>query len=114
MSAGNRCGNGRCLSASYVPLLCICLIVAEIAYVRTTPAVVYFPKGSVNVFQSAAAANSFEIRTYLVSAPILAYYYTQMIGDAKNPPTLLAASNFTGLAVIGSSRSYRVYLRWLT
>ncbi|KAG6854164.1 hypothetical protein C0991_009816 [Blastosporella zonata] len=48
-----------------------------------TPAVVYFPKG-----------------TYLVSTPIIAYYYTQLIGDAKNPPTLLASASFTGMAVI--------------
>lgn len=49
----------------------------------TTPAIVYFPPGK-----------------YLVSAPINTYYYTQMIGDAKQPPTLLAASNFKGFAVI--------------
>ncbi|KAF5387123.1 hypothetical protein D9615_001631 [Tricholomella constricta] len=48
-----------------------------------TPAIVYFPRG-----------------TYLVSAPIIAYYYTQLIGDAKAPPTLLAASSFNGIAVI--------------
>ncbi|KAF8634678.1 hypothetical protein AX15_000779 [Amanita polypyramis BW_CC] len=48
-----------------------------------TPAVVYFPQG-----------------TYLVSSPIIAYYYTQLIGDARNPPTLLAASSFNGIAVI--------------
>ncbi|KAF7311541.1 hypothetical protein MKEN_01056500 [Mycena kentingensis (nom. inval.)] len=38
--------------------------------------------------------------TYLVSEPIVACYYTQLIGDPKNPPTLLAAANFTGMAVI--------------
>ncbi|KAI0949266.1 hypothetical protein AcW1_008932 [Taiwanofungus camphoratus] len=48
-----------------------------------TPAVVFFPQG-----------------TYLVSSPIIAYYYTQLIGDAKNPPTLLASSSFSGIAVI--------------
>ncbi|KAI5997793.1 glycoside hydrolase family 55 protein [Pisolithus orientalis] len=48
-----------------------------------TPAIVYFPPG-----------------TYLVSAPINTYYYTQMIGDAKRPPTLLADSSFEGKAVI--------------
>jgi len=40
--------------------------------------------------------------TYLVSAPVIPYYYTQLIGDAKNPPTLLAAPSFDGLAVIGA------------
>uniref|UniRef100_A0A0W0FZR5 Rhamnogalacturonase A/B/Epimerase-like pectate lyase domain-containing protein n=1 Tax=Moniliophthora roreri TaxID=221103 RepID=A0A0W0FZR5_MONRR len=41
-----------------------------------TPAIVYFPKG-----------------TYLVSSPIIAYYYTQLIGDARDPPTLLASED---------------------
>jgi hypothetical protein len=41
--------------------------------------------------------------TYLVSAPIVAYYYTQIVGDAKQPPTLLASANFNGMAVIGGS-----------
>ncbi|KAH7904582.1 pectate lyase superfamily protein-domain-containing protein [Hygrophoropsis aurantiaca] len=48
-----------------------------------TPAIVYFPSG-----------------TYLVSSAINTYYYTQMIGDARNPPTLLASSAFSGFAVI--------------
>ncbi|KAF8446401.1 exo-beta-1,3-glucanase [Boletus edulis BED1] len=48
-----------------------------------TPAIVYFPSGQ-----------------YLVSSAINTYYYTQMIGDARTPPTLLASSNFTGFAVI--------------
>ncbi|KAG6814280.1 hypothetical protein H0H92_013405 [Tricholoma furcatifolium] len=38
--------------------------------------------------------------TYLVSSPIIAYYYTQLIGDAQNPPTLLASASFSGIAVI--------------
>ncbi|KAH9839344.1 exo-beta-1-3-glucanase [Rhodofomes roseus] len=49
----------------------------------TTPAVVFFPQG-----------------TYVVSSPIIAYYYTVLIGDAKVPPTLLASSSFSGIAVI--------------
>ncbi|KAH8106772.1 exo-beta-1,3-glucanase [Cristinia sonorae] len=48
-----------------------------------TPAIVFFPQG-----------------TYKVSSPINTYYYTQLIGDARKPPTLLAASNFNGMAVI--------------
>ncbi|KAL7934996.1 glycoside hydrolase family 55 protein [Trichoderma chlorosporum] len=51
----------------------------------TTPAIVYFPPG-----------------TYLVSSPILLYYYTHLIGDATNLPTLKASSNFAGIAVIDS------------
>ncbi|EGN94233.1 glycoside hydrolase family 55 protein [Serpula lacrymans var. lacrymans S7.3] len=50
-----------------------------------TPAIVYFPSG-----------------TYVVSSAIDMYYYTQMIGDAKNPPTLLASAAFSGFAVIDS------------
>ena len=48
-----------------------------------TPALVYFPSG-----------------TYLVSTPIEPYYYTQLVGDARNPPTILAAASFSGFAVI--------------
>jgi hypothetical protein len=41
-------------------------------------------------------------RTYLVSDSIVSLYYTQLIGDAVSPPTLLAAATFTAAAVIGS------------
>ncbi|KIY65201.1 glycoside hydrolase family 55 protein [Cylindrobasidium torrendii FP15055 ss-10] len=47
------------------------------------PAVVYFPRG-----------------TYLVKKAIIAYYYTQLIGDAKNRPVLLADESFNDMAVI--------------
>ena len=50
-----------------------------------TPAIVYFPPG-----------------TYVVSSPLIQYYYTQFIGDALNPPTLKAAASFQGIAVIDS------------
>jgi glucan 1,3-beta-glucosidase len=49
----------------------------------TTPAIVYFPPG-----------------TYMVSAPIVQYYYTQFIGDAITIPTLKATAGFAGMAVI--------------
>ncbi|SJL04750.1 related to glucan 1,3-beta-glucosidase [Armillaria ostoyae] len=49
----------------------------------TTRAIVYFPAG-----------------TYLVSKSIIAYYATQLIGDPKNPPTLLASNSFNDMAVI--------------
>ncbi|KAK7437112.1 hypothetical protein VKT23_018738 [Stygiomarasmius scandens] len=51
-----------------------------------SPAVVYFPQG-----------------TYLVSTPVIAYYYTQLIGDARVPPTLLASADFTGIAVVDAN-----------
>lgn len=50
-----------------------------------TPAIVYFPPG-----------------TYFISTPIIQYYYTQLIGDAINPPTITAGSGFTGIALIDS------------
>ena len=53
-----------------------------------TPAVVYIPQG-----------------TYLVSDAIDAYFYTQIIGDAKRPPTLLASKDFKGYAVIDADPS---------
>jgi len=43
----------------------------------TTPAVIYFPAG-----------------TYIISAPIVDYYYTQMIGNPNCLPTLKASSAF--------------------
>lgn len=43
-----------------------------------TPAVVFFPAG-----------------TYLVSSPIISYYYTTLLGDARTPPTLLASADLT-------------------
>ncbi|KAE8375487.1 pectate lyase superfamily protein-domain-containing protein [Aspergillus bertholletiae] len=48
-----------------------------------TPALVYFPPG-----------------TYVVSKPIVQYYYTQIVGDAINLPVIKAAAGFTGMAVI--------------
>lgn len=39
-------------------------------------------------------------RTYLVSTPIVALYYTELVGDAKVLPTLKAAAGFSGIAVI--------------
>lgn len=62
-----------------------------------TPAVVYFPSG-----------------TYKISGPIITWYYSQMIGDAKNIPVILAASNFAGMAMIGESRFGRVVFQTLT
>ena len=49
----------------------------------TTPAIVYFPAG-----------------TYVVSTPIIDYYFTQIIGNPNSLPVIKAASGFTGLAVI--------------
>ncbi|KAJ5961287.1 Exo-1-3-beta-D-glucanase [Penicillium vulpinum] len=51
----------------------------------TTPAIVYFPPG-----------------TYVVSKPILQFYYTQIVGDAVELPIIKASAKFTGMAVIDS------------
>ncbi|KAH8551651.1 glycoside hydrolase family 55 protein [Umbelopsis sp. PMI_123] len=51
----------------------------------TQPAVVFFPAGK-----------------YKVSSPIIQYYFTQLIGDALAPPTLVASANFSGIGVIDS------------
>ena len=53
------------------------------ASTTVTPALVYFPAGS-----------------YLVSAPIIDYYYTQLIGNPNCLPTIKASANFTGAWVI--------------
>lgn len=49
------------------------------------PAILYFPSG-----------------TYLISSSISAYYMTQMIGNANDPPIIKAAASFVGLGVISS------------
>ncbi|KAJ7584751.1 exo-beta-1,3-glucanase [Mycena floridula] len=48
-----------------------------------TPALVYRPAGN-----------------YLVKKPLVLYYYTALVGDAKNRPTIIADANFVGIAVI--------------
>ena len=63
----------------------------------TTPAIVYFPPG-----------------TYLVSAPIIQYYYTQLIGDAIDVPTIKAAEAFTGIAMIDSDPYLPGGANWYT
>ncbi|EWC47414.1 hypothetical protein DRE_00382 [Drechslerella stenobrocha 248] len=51
----------------------------------TQPGLIFFPSG-----------------TYVVSKPIIAVYYSQLVGDAGNPPTLKAAASFAGIAVVDS------------
>lgn len=40
--------------------------------------------------------------TYVVSSPIIQYYYTQFVGDPIQMPTLQSTLNFTGIAIIDS------------
>ncbi|KAF1811435.1 glucan 1,3-beta-glucosidase GLUC78 precursor [Eremomyces bilateralis CBS 781.70] len=62
-----------------------------------TPAIVYFPAG-----------------TYIISQPLLQYYYTQMIGDATNLPVLKAAPQFEGMAVIDADPYLPDGVNWFT
>lgn len=63
----------------------------------TTPALIYFPPG-----------------TYLVSAPLIQYYYTHMVGDLKNIPTIKATANFQGAAVIDANPYANTGWNWFT
>ncbi|CAG9998130.1 unnamed protein product [Clonostachys byssicola] len=63
----------------------------------TTPALVYFPPG-----------------TYIVSKPIVAYYYTHMIGDLSDVPTLKSSANFEGMAVIDANPYANTGDNWFT
>ncbi|KAJ7832076.1 glycoside hydrolase family 55 protein [Mycena olivaceomarginata] len=47
------------------------------------PMLIYFPSG-----------------TYRVTAPIVPYYFTSLVGDYNNKPQLVADANFQGVAVI--------------
>jgi hypothetical protein len=50
----------------------------------TKGAVIYFPGG----------------RTYRISRPLIQYYYTAFIGEAKNRPIIKPTANFKGIALI--------------
>ncbi|KAE8385789.1 hypothetical protein ETB97_001033 [Aspergillus alliaceus] len=62
-----------------------------------TPALVYFPPG-----------------TYVVSKPIIQYYYTQIVGDALNLPVIKAAASFAGMAVIDADPYNNDGSNWYT
>lgn len=67
------------------------------ASATTTPAVVYFPAG-----------------TYLISASIIPYYFTMLIGDAASPPTLKATANFAGFGLIDGNPYWSENLNWVS
>jgi hypothetical protein len=48
----------------------------------TTPAIIYFPPG-----------------TYIISTPIVSFYYTQIIGDPTHMPVIKASRNFPTKAI---------------
>ena len=62
-----------------------------------TPAIVYFPPG-----------------TYLVSTPIIQYYYTQLHGDALDLPVLKSTPDFVGIAVIDANPYLPGGANWYT
>ncbi|KKZ60312.1 glucan 1,3-beta-glucosidase [[Emmonsia] crescens] len=62
-----------------------------------TPAIVYFPAG-----------------TYVVSKPIIQYYYTQLVGDALAMPVIKAAASFKGIAVIDADPYTNTGANWYT
>ena len=62
-----------------------------------TPALVYFPPG-----------------TYIVSKPIIQYYYTQLVGDALTIPTIKGAAGFQGIALIDSDPYLDNGANWYT
>ncbi|KAH7309716.1 pectate lyase superfamily protein-domain-containing protein, partial [Stachybotrys elegans] len=55
----------------------------ECGQTTTLAAIVYFPSGN-----------------YLISSPIIQYYYTQFIGDAMDRPTIIGSEDFKGIALI--------------
>lgn len=58
---------------------------ADCGSTTTLGAVVYFPPG-----------------TYMISTPIIQYYYTQFIGNPNNKPVIKGSQNFTGIALFDS------------
>src|SRR6187402_1512484 len=63
----------------------------------TPPALVYFPPG-----------------TYSISAPIVQYYYTQLVGDKVNLPTIKATPGFQGMALIDADPYADGGINWYT
>jgi len=53
------------------------------------PALVYIPPGR-----------------YVISTPIVLYYYTQLVGDAMDPPTIIGTADFYGIALLDSDVYY--------
>ena len=86
MSTGSRCG-ANCGSSTI------------------SPATVYFPQGYAQfVTCRGVRLTTIPNSTYLISDSIPLYYYTEVIGDARNPPTILAAANYnpSASAIFGS------------
>ncbi|KAF8538788.1 pectate lyase superfamily protein-domain-containing protein [Trichophaea hybrida] len=61
-----------------------------------TPALIYFPSG-----------------TYRISKPIVAMYYSQLVGNPTNRPVIKGTANFTGMALIDAD-PYGATGNWYT
>ncbi|RAL59765.1 hypothetical protein DID88_000394 [Monilinia fructigena] len=61
-----------------------------------TPALVYFPPG-----------------IYAISTPIKQQYFTQLVGDAVNPPTIKGLPSFAGMALLDAD-PYDPAYNWFT
>ncbi|KAF2164431.1 glycoside hydrolase family 55 protein [Zasmidium cellare ATCC 36951] len=57
----------------------------------TTPAIIYIPYG-----------------VYLISKPVIMYYYTAVVGDANNLPVLKATPDFSGIGMLDTN-PYVIY-----
>ncbi|KAJ7739000.1 pectate lyase superfamily protein-domain-containing protein [Mycena metata] len=61
------------------------------AEAKITPAIIFFPPGK-----------------YRVTAPIIPFYYTSLVGDYNSKPMIIADANFVGIAVIGELSVYQL------
>ncbi|KAI5868058.1 pectate lyase superfamily protein-domain-containing protein [Durotheca rogersii] len=60
---------------------------ADCGSTTTLGALVYFPPG-----------------VYLISSPVIQYYYTQFVGNPTNRPVIKGAANFSGIALIDGNK----------
>ncbi|KAK5132529.1 hypothetical protein LTR08_008913 [Meristemomyces frigidus] len=60
-----------------------------------TPALVYFPPGK-----------------YLISSPIIMDYYTQLVGDATDLPTIVGSEGFKGMALLDADPYGNFGVNW--
>lgn len=61
------------------------------------PGLIYFPSGK-----------------YKISSPIIMYYYSQLVGNALDPPTIVAASEFQGISMIDANPYDEAGNNWYT
>ena len=77
------------LTSPIQDLSCRCLLPSRVRHARFLPR---YPR----------THKHFLSRTYLVTKPINVFYYTQLIGNPRNRPTILAAASFKHFAVVGT------------